>query len=447
MPRLRRRVACPVELHGIGARRLQRDRLLPGLLRVRLAHLHVVLAHLVHERVTLVLAHQARGHTHRPRGIRHPDRRAGIVRLDLDRRVRARGRRTPDEERHLEAQALHLLRHVRHLLERGRDEAGEPDHVRVLLRRGLEDLLRRHHDAQVHHLEVVALEHHADDVLADVVHVALDGGHHHLALGLRIGAAEEPLLLLDVGNEVRDRLLHHARALHHLRQEHLAGAEEVADHVHAVHERALDHLDGARELLPRLLGVLDDPLRDALHQGVREALPDGGAAPREVLDRVLLLALERLREGDQALGRVGPPVEDHVLDALEEVLRDVRVDAQLPGIDDAHRHPRLGRVVQERGVHRLAHRLVAAEGEGQVGDAAGGPRMRQMAVDPGQGLEEIEPVAVVLLDAGGDREDVGIEDDVLGGEAHLLGEDRVAALADRTSCAPACRPGPSRRRP
>jgi hypothetical protein len=36
---------------------------------------------------------------------------------------------------------------------------------------------------------------------------------------------------------MRDRLLHHPRRLHHLRQEHLAGAEEVADDVHAVHQR------------------------------------------------------------------------------------------------------------------------------------------------------------------------------------------------------------------
>ena len=47
--------------------------------------------------------------------------------------------------------------------------------------RGLEDLRRRHHHAEVDHLVVVALEHDADDVLADVVHVALDGGHHDLA--------------------------------------------------------------------------------------------------------------------------------------------------------------------------------------------------------------------------------------------------------------------------
>jgi hypothetical protein len=37
-----------------------------------------------------------------------------------------------------------------------------------------------HHDAEVDDLVVVAAEHHADDVLADVVDVALDGGERTL---------------------------------------------------------------------------------------------------------------------------------------------------------------------------------------------------------------------------------------------------------------------------
>ena len=46
-----------------------------------------------------------------------------------------------------------------------------------------QDLVAGHHHAEVDDLEVVALQHDADDVLADVVDVALDGGEHDLALG------------------------------------------------------------------------------------------------------------------------------------------------------------------------------------------------------------------------------------------------------------------------
>ena len=45
-----------------------------------------------------------------------------------------------------------------------------------------EDLRPRHHHAEIDHLEAVALQHDADDVLADVVDVALDGRHDDLAL-------------------------------------------------------------------------------------------------------------------------------------------------------------------------------------------------------------------------------------------------------------------------
>jgi hypothetical protein len=54
----------------------------------------------------------------------------------------------------------------------------------------------------------------------------------------------------------------------------------------------------------------------------------------------------------------------------------------------------------------------------------------QVLLDPAGGVDEIERVVVVLLDAGGDGEDVRIEDDVLGIEADLIDEDAVGALAD-----------------
>jgi hypothetical protein len=47
------------------------------------------------------------------------------------------------------------------------------------------------------------------------------------------------------------------------------------------------------------------------------------------------------------------------------------------------------------------------------------------------GLDEGEAIAVVLLHAGGNGEDIRVEDDVLGREAHFVDEDVVGALADR----------------
>ena len=52
---------------------------------------------------------------------------------------------------------------------------------------GFEDLLAGDHDAEVDDLVVVAPEDDAHDVLADVVDVALDGGHDDAALRLECG--------------------------------------------------------------------------------------------------------------------------------------------------------------------------------------------------------------------------------------------------------------------
>ena len=223
---------------------------------------------------------------------------------------------------------------------------------------------RRHHHAEVDHLVIVALEHDADDVLADVVHVALHGRHHDLAGGLLRRLTARGLLLLHVRQQIRDRLLHHARGFHHLRQEHLARAEQVADHVHAGHQRAFDHIERARRALARLLGVGRDEVGDAMDQRVRQPLVDRPFAPGEIgLLGFLALAGEALRKAKQALGRIGAAVEHDVLAGLAQLGIEIVVHGHLAGIDDAHVHAGVDRVIEEHRVHRLAHGLVAAERE------------------------------------------------------------------------------------
>ena len=78
---------------------------------------------------------------------------------------------------------------------------------------------------------------------------------------------------------------------------------------------------------------------------------------------------------------------------------------------------------------RLAHRAVAAEAEGDVRDAAGHQGVRQVVLDPAGRLDVVGAVGRVLLDARRHREDVRVEDDVLGG-ADLVDEDPVGPLAD-----------------
>ena len=56
--------------------------------------------------------------------------------------------------------------------------------------------------------------------------------------------------------------------------------------------------------------------------------------------------------------------------------------------------------------------------------------MRERFLDDARGLEEIDGVVVVLLDAGRDGENVRVEDDVLGRETGPGGEQLVRACAD-----------------
>ncbi|MCY1528763.1 hypothetical protein D9M68_638810 [compost metagenome] len=219
------------------------------------------------------------------------------------------------------------------------------------------------------------------------MHVALDGGDDDLALGPHVAAGRRDLALLffDEGDQVGHGLLHHAGGLDHLRQEHLARAEQVAHDVHAVHQRAFDDLDrtaAAREnLLAHFFGVFHDEVGDAVHQRVRQALFDLGIAPGQVFFLLGARALHAVGKLHQALGRralvVGlglahglGPVQDHVFDQVAQLRIQVSVHAELAGVDDAHRHAFPDRVVQKHCVDGLAHRFVAAERETDVGDAA-----------------------------------------------------------------------------
>ena len=357
------------------------------------------------------------------------DDRAAVMLRDLDRRVRGGSGRAADQQRHLETTALHFLGDVYHLVERGGDQTGQADHVRADFDGLVEDLVAGDHDAHVGDFEAVAGEHDADDVLADVVDVALDGGDEEPAgrTLVRIGG----FFRLHVRLEPGDGLLHHAGGFDHLRQEHLARTEQIADDAHAIHQRSFDHLERTTVFREGGFGVLIDELVDALEQGVFEAFLDGIVAPREVLlDLLAALALVAFGQFEQALGGVGPAVEQDVLDVLQQFLGDLVIDLEHAGVDDAHVHAGEAGVIEEGRVHGLAHHVVAPERERDVGNAAGNLGAGEVLFDPTGGVDEIERVVVVLLDAGGDGEDVGVEDDVVRIESDLIDEDAVSAFAD-----------------
>ena len=267
-----------VDAVPVGARLLEREQRLPRLLLVLDAQPLLELAVLLVQRLSPRGVEELGDDADHARGVEHVHRRRAVGRRDPHGGVLLRRRRAADQQRQVEAAALHLARHVDHLVQRRRDQAGEPDDVGAGLRSRVQDPLPRHHDAEVDHLVVVAAEHDADDVLADVVHVPLDRGQDDRAALGRDRPGRHTLRLHE-RLQVGDGALHRPRALHHLREEHLPRAEEVADDAHPGHERPLDHVQRPLVQLSRLLDVLLDVLDDPVHERMLEPLVDGLLAP------------------------------------------------------------------------------------------------------------------------------------------------------------------------
>ena len=186
-------------------------------------------------------------------------------------------------------------------------------------------------------------------------------------------------------------------------------------------------------MLPGLLRVRLDPGVYPFHQGVGKALSHGAPAPGLLIlfFPVVPGVLDGTGELHQPVGGIRAPVEQHVFHPFQQVRLDLVVNAQLPGVDDGHVHARLHRVVQERGVHGLAHGVVAPERKRHVAQAAADQGPGQALLDQAGGLEKRYRVVVVLLHAGGDGEDVGVKNDVFRREADLVRQDAVGTLRHR----------------
>ncbi len=246
----------------------------------------------------------------------------------------------------------------------------KPDDIDPVFTGGVENFLARLHDAEIDHVEPVALQNHTDDILADIVDIALDRGHQDFAIGLRRGI--ERLFRFHVGHQVGHGFLHDPRRFHYLGQEHLASAEQVTDDIHAVHERAFNNIQRALDRLPGFFRVEFDEFVDTLDQRMLEPLVHRQCAPCLVflfLDRPALAAVT-VREGQQAVRGAGITGQNHILDHVPQFGRNIFINRQLTGIDDTHIHAVTDGVVQEYRMDRLAHGIVAPEREGNIRHAA-----------------------------------------------------------------------------
>ena len=107
--------------------------------------------------------------------------RAGVMLGDFDGRVRGGSGGATDEQRNLESAAFHFFGDMHHLVERWSDQPREADDIRADLDGLVQNFVAVDHHAEVSDLKAVAGKHDADDIFADVVHIAFHGGNEESA--------------------------------------------------------------------------------------------------------------------------------------------------------------------------------------------------------------------------------------------------------------------------
>ena len=86
--------------------------------------------------------------------------------------------------------------------------------------------------------------------------------------------------------------------------------------------------------------------------------------------------------------------------------------------------------MNEGGMHRLAHGVVASEGERYVGETSASAATRAAFFDFLDGIDEVHSIVIMFLHTSGDCEDIKVEDDILRIHADLFGQNLKGALGD-----------------
>ncbi|CSA71521.1 Uncharacterised protein [Vibrio cholerae] len=105
-----------------------------------------------------------------------------IILFNLHRSMRFRRCCPTNQKWQFKPLSLHLFRHVYHLIQRRRDKPRETDDIDILLACDFEDLLARHHHTKIDDLEVITLQHDANNVLTNVMHIAFYGRQQNLTI-------------------------------------------------------------------------------------------------------------------------------------------------------------------------------------------------------------------------------------------------------------------------
>ena len=215
-----------------------------------------------------------------------------------------------------------------------------------------------------------------------------------------------------------------------MRQKHLSGAEQIANHAHPGHKRTFDDIKWALAFLPRLLRVDIDVIDDSFDQRVLQAVFHTVRAPRFIFNRRLALRFYVLGKLDEPFGRVGSAIQQHIFHALAQPRLDLFVNGELTSIDNAHVESGPDRVKKKRRVHRLAHGVVSPKRKRNVAYTAAHARAWKIFFNPARRLDEIDRIVTMLLQTSCDSQDVWVENDIVRRETGALSQEFVSPRAD-----------------
>ena len=319
-----------------------------------------------------------------PRGIRFPG--FGLQNAAPETAVDGR---PADEHREGQPAALQLVDDETHLLAGGDQQRTETDGVGVGFDGTVDDGIGGNLLAEVNDLVAVVGEDGFDQVLADVVHVAVNGGQHKSALG-------NTFFFLQVVFQVRDGFLHHLGGLEHEGQDELTGAEFVADLFHGGQEDAVEHLDGGfvtgegRGAVDKFVDIDLDAVGQAVQDAVAQAL-FGGHAEQGGLEVVCLGCFGRagvFKVLDQALEGICPAGKDQIFSQFALFGGDVGVGGDGSRVDDGHVQTGLHAVIEHDAVDGGAGRR--GEAKGDVGHAQRGEHAGQSGLDDADALDGLD---------------------------------------------------------
>ncbi len=118
---------------------------------------------------------------------------------------------------------------------------------------------------------------------------------------------------------------------------------------------------------------------------------------------------------------------------FQQIGLDVGVNAQLPGIDDAHGHAGLDRMEEKHRMDRLPNAVVTPKGEGNIRQPTRDINVRKFFFDTPRCLEKIECISRVLLNSRCNGKNIRIENNILARKTNRIRKHIVCALTNRHS--------------